>query len=420
MCSGYFDYKGGHRPNFQGEENFKGDIIHPQEWPEDFDCQNKKVVVIGSGATAVTLVPSLAHDANHVTMLQRSATYVSSWPSVDRVAKLMFLLLPARLAHYLARIKNTLVMEMHYKLAMRWPKLYKRALLCHLRRELGGKMVQSCFNPSYSPWEQRVCLVPDGDFFEAIRSGKASVVTDTISSFTENGVELNSGSKLEADIVVTATGLQMVSVGGSDMEFTIDGKPIDFSSLWSYKGVAYSGVPNLAANYFSYVSKSWTLRAELTSQWVCKLLNHMEGVGAQVCEPSLHLVERSSMAQHPFITGFSPGYMQRMMPKLPKQGNCAPWVRSECYRTECKWLLTDPCDDGTMIFFKGATAATNGSRNPRREWVSSVNPGKGGAGSTTFAPGGWKLAGVVTAVTSLAWYLLWEHWQWFHPSRATL
>ena len=362
MCSGYYSYKGGYKPKFPGEEQFQGSVVHPQKWPKDLDYSNKKVVVIGSGATAVTVVPSMAKTAEHVTMLQRSPTYVASWPSVDKVAKILFSVLPQSVAHLLARKKNSLVNEAHYKLATNFPQLYKSALLSWVEKEVGKEETQQNFTPSYLPWEQRACLVPDGDLFQAIRSGKASVVTDTISSFTENGIELKSGHTLDADIIVTATGLQMVPVGGSDMHFTIDGKPVDFSSLWSYKGVAYSGVPNMAASYFSYVSKSWTLRAELTSQWVCKILNHMEGVGAQVCEPRLSLKDLS-MTKHPFVTGFTPGYMQRMMPKLPKQGDCFPWMRSEDYRTEHKWLLVAPCDDGAMTFFNGPSAVGSTSRS---------------------------------------------------------
>ena len=376
MCSGYYSYKGGYKPDFPGKKMFQGTIIHPQEWPQDLDYSNKKVVVIGSGATAMTLVPSMAKTAEHVTMLQRSPTYVATWPSVDKVANILFAVLPQSCAHFLARKKNSLINEVHYKLAMTFPLACKSALLSLVKKEVGKEEVQNNFTPAYLPWDQRACLVPDGDLFKAIRSGKASVVTDTICSFTETGIKLASGSSLEADIVVTATGLQMVNVGGSDMKFTIDGKPMDFSSLWSYKGVAYSGIPNMAASYFSYVSKSWSLRAELTSQWVCKILNHMESVGAQVCEPKLCTEEHFSMRKHPFITGFSPGYMKRMMPSLPKQGDYVPWMRSEDYRTECKWLLGDSCEDGVMTFIPGegaAVTATTATDGFRREHVVHVN-----------------------------------------------
>ena len=359
MCSGYYSYKGGHKPNFPGEEQFQGTVVHPQKWPKDLDYNNKKVVVVGSGATAITVVPSMAKTAEHVTMLQRSPTYIASFSSVDKIAKILHSFLPDKTVHAVVRKKNIIVAELHYKLARLFPQAYRAAALWHATKQVGSDETQQNFTPSYLPWEQRACLVPDGDLFEAIRSGKASVVTDTISSFTENGIELKSGHTLDADIIVTATGLQMVPVGGSDMKFTIDGKPIDFSSLMSYKGVAYSGVPNMAASYFSYVSKSWTLRAELTSQWVCKILNHMEAVGAQVCEPRLSLKD-FSMTKHPFLTGFTPGYVQRIMPKLAKQGDCFPWMRSEVYRTDCKWLLGTSCDDGVMTFFSGASADSSG------------------------------------------------------------
>ena len=362
MCSGYYSFKGGYKPNFPGENHFQGTVVHPQKWPKDLDYSNKKVVVIGSGATAVSLVPRMAKEAKHVTMLQRSPTYIVSWPSVDKIAKILHCILPDKIAHALVRKKNIMIFETQYKFARLCPQACRAALLWLTKQQIGPEESQKNFTPSYMPWEQRACLVPDGDLFQAIRSGGASVVTDTISSFTENGIELKSGSKLDADVIVTATGLQMVPVGGSDMKFAIDGKPLDFSSLLSYKGVAYSSVPNMAASYFSYVSKSWTLRAELTSQWVCKILNHMEAVGAQLCEPRLSLKD-FSMTKHPFITGFTPGYMQRMMPKLPNQGDCFPWMRSEDYGTERKWLLVASCDDGAMTFFAGASADSSGEDN---------------------------------------------------------
>ena len=363
MCSGHYNHKVGHKPTFPGEEQFQGTVVHPQKWPEGLDYSNKKVIVIGSGATAVTLVPWLAKEAKQVTMLQRSPAYIVSWPSFDRIAKILHSVLPYKTAHAVVRKKNIMVAEFYFKLAKLCPQAFRAALLWLETKEVGSEETQKNFTPSYMPWEQRLCLVPDGDFFEPIRSGKASVVTDTISTFTESGIELQSGSKLDADIIVTATGLQMVPVGGSDMKFAIDGKPIDFSSLWSYKGVAYSGVPNMAASYFSHVSKSYTIRAEMTSQWVCKILNHMESVGAQVCQPRLSLSTELSMKKRPFITEITPGYMQRIMPKLAKQGDCFPWMRSEDYRTDHRWLFVAPCDDGAMTFFNGPSAVGSTSRS---------------------------------------------------------
>ena len=362
MCSGYYSYNGGHRPTFPGEEKFQGTIVHPQEWPQDLDYRNKKVVVIGSGATAITLVPNLAKSAKYVTMLQRSPTYVVPWPSIDNIAKFLFAVFPASLAYLLVRKKNIFIAELHRKVACVFPQLYKLALLSCTMKEVGREEVRKNFTPSYLPWKQRVCLSPDGDLFKSIVSKKASVVTDHVSSFTEDAILLKSGTKVEADIVVAATGLHMVSPGGENMKFTINGNLVDFSSLLSYKGVAYSGVPNMAASYFSYVSKSWTLRAELTSQWVCRLLNHMESAGAQVCEPSLFSSAGQPVTTRcPFMTDFSPGYMQRAASKLPKQGNNAPWIRSQCYRTECNWLLLDPCDDGVMTFSPSVAAAAANS-----------------------------------------------------------
>jgi len=351
MCTGYYSYKGGYKPHFPGEETFQGTIVHPQEWPEGLDYSNTKVVVIGSGATALTLVPSMAKTAEHVTMLQRSPTYVASLPSVDKVAKFLLSVFPGRVASFLVRQKNMLISAISYNLAMAMPNLYQSVLLAGVKNEVGTEELQANFLPSYLPWKQRLCLVLDGDFFEAIRSRKASVVTDTVSSFTEAGVTLGSGSHIEADIVVTATGLQTGLFGGGDIKFVVDGRPVDFSRTWSYRGVAFSGVPNMAASYFSYVNKSWTLRADLTSQWVCKLLNHKAATRAKVCKAMLR-PQDFSMTQRPEVPpGFNPGYINRTLHTMPKLGDHEPWVRSHSYMRDCKVLLNDSFNDGVMHFF---------------------------------------------------------------------
>ena len=262
MCSGYYSYKGGYTPDFPGMADFKGQIIHPQAWPEDLDYRGKKVVVIGSGATAMTLIPAMADTAGHVTMLQRSPTYVVSRPDTDRVANALRAVLPEKAAYSLTRSKNVALQQWIYKQTRTQPEKVKARLLGMVRKELGPDYdVDKHFTPSYNPWDQRLCLVPNSDLFKAIRSGQASVVTDEIVTFTEGGIELASGEVLDADIIITATGLQLVTLG--EMDFVVDGEPVDFAKTWTYKGFAYSDIPNLASS-FGYINASWTLRADLT------------------------------------------------------------------------------------------------------------------------------------------------------------
>jgi monooxygenase len=354
MCSGYYSYRGGHRPEFPGAERFAGTIVHPQEWPEDLAYQGKRVVVIGSGATAMTLVPAMAPDVEHITMLQRSPTYVVSAPDVDKIANRLRKVLPPELAYRITRWKNVGFQQMVYRKTRTQPDKVKAKLLKMVRKELGPDYdVDTHFTPSYDPWDQRLCLVPNSDLFVAIRSGKASVVTDEIRTFTETGIELRSGDHLDADIIVTATGLELVTLG--EMDVVVDGEPVDFSQTYTYKGFMYSDVPNLASS-FGYVNASWTLRADLICEYVCRLLNHMRSTGTAQCTPRLRPSDRA-MPQRPWIEDFSAGYMQRVMHRMPKQGDREPWTNPQNYRADAKRFRHEPVDDGVMQFTVAPVAA---------------------------------------------------------------
>ena len=349
MCSGYYSYKKGHTPEFTGRERFKGTIVHPQEWPLDLDYAGKRVVVIGSGATAVTIVPSMADKAAHVTMLQRSPTYMVSRPDHDVLANRMRKVLPPKVAYNLTRFKNTWRQQLVYNKTRTDPNKVKQLLLGGIQLELGADYdIAKHFTPAYNPWDQRLCLVPNGDFFKAMREGKASVVTDHIASFTETGIQLASGEHLDADIIVTATGLELVTLG--EMDFFVDGNQVDFAKTWTYKGFAYSDIPNLAST-FGYINASWTLRSDLTAEYVCRLLNHMRKKGVVQCTPRLREQDRN-MKERPWIDGFSSGYMQRMMHRMPRQGDHEPWINPQNYRRDKKMFKHSPIDDGVMQFSK--------------------------------------------------------------------
>jgi cation diffusion facilitator CzcD-associated flavoprotein CzcO len=349
MCSGYYSYKKGHTPEFAGRERFKGTVVHPQDWPTDLDYAGKRVVVIGSGATAVTIVPSMADKAAHVTMLQRSPTYMVSRPDHDVMANRMRKVLPEKMAYNLTRFKNTWRQQLVYNKTRTDPDKVKQLLLGGIKMELGADYdIAKHFTPSYNPWDQRLCLVPNGDFFKAMREGKASVVTDHISSFTETGIQLASGEHLDADIIITATGLELVTLG--EMDFFVDGNQVDFAKTWTYKGFAYSDIPNLAST-FGYINASWTLRSDLTAEYVCRLLNHMRKKGMEQCTPRLREQDRN-MKERPWIDGFSSGYMQRMMHRMPRQGDHEPWINPQNYRRDKKMFKHSPIDDGVMQFSK--------------------------------------------------------------------
>ncbi len=347
MCSGYYSYKGGYEPEFAGRERFSGPIVHPQDWPADLDYHDKNVVVIGSGATAVTLVPAMAPDAKHVTMVQRSPTYMVSRPSVDPLAKRLRRFLPDRAAHRITRRININLADKVYRATRTRPERVRNVLLGLVRKEMGPDYdVDKHFTPTYDPWDQRLCLVPDSDFFKAVKSGAASIVTDTIDTFTETGIALASGEHADADIIITATGLQLVTLG--EIDFVVDGKPVDFADTWTYKGLAYSGVPNLVSS-FGYINASWTLRVDLTCKYVCRLLNHMSTTGTTQCTPTLR-PEDAGMPARPWIDDFSSGYISRITALMPKQGDRPPWLNPQRYLLERKQLRRDPIDDGVMRF----------------------------------------------------------------------
>jgi cation diffusion facilitator CzcD-associated flavoprotein CzcO len=324
-CAGYYKYAQSHVPEWTGMKRFKGPLVVPQFWPENLDYSGKRVVVIGSGATAVTIVPAMAEKAAHVTMLQRSPTYMVSRPGQDELANRLRKLLPAKLAYDLVRTRNVLLQLLFYKLARSRPEKTKERLLALLRPELPeGFDIKKHLTPRYAPWDQRLCLVPDNDFFKALKSGAASIVTDEIESFTETGLQLKSGAVLEADIIVAATGLELENVGG--IKLVVDGSPVVFGEKFLYKGMMYSGVPN-CANVFGYTNASWTLKADLTCAHVCRLLNHMDKNGFAQVTPRL---ADPAMKPAPWVD-FSSGYIQRATATLPKQGLRAPWKLHQNY-----------------------------------------------------------------------------------------
>jgi cation diffusion facilitator CzcD-associated flavoprotein CzcO len=329
MCSGYYNYEHGYLPEFKGRERFGGQIVHPQFWPEDLDYAGKKVVVIGSGATAMTLIPEMAKDVEHIVMLQRSPTYVISFPDEDIVANGLRAILPEKWAYAITRWKNINFQQFMYGQTRKRPETVKRMLLRKVRKELGRDYdVEKHFTPAYDPWDQRLCLVPNNDLFVAIRSGKASVATDHIDTFTETGILLESGEELEADIIVTATGLDLLVLGG--VEFVVDGEPVDFANTMTYKGMMSSNVPNLVST-FGYINASWTLRADLIAEWFCRLVNHMDTIGARQCTPTPS-DEDADASLKPYIMNFSSGYIQRVLDQLPKQGDRPPWSNPQTGR----------------------------------------------------------------------------------------
>jgi cation diffusion facilitator CzcD-associated flavoprotein CzcO len=344
MCSGYYRYEAGYTPDFPGVERFAGRIVHPQKWTNDIDYAGKRVVVIGSGATAVTLVPEMAKTAAHVTMLQRSPTYVVARPQEDRIANWLRRHLPPMAAYGLTRWKNVLLGMMFFNFCRRMPNAMKRQILKAVRQELGPDFdIDKHFTPRYNPWDQRMCLVPNGDLFQSIREGHTSVVTDHIETFTEKGLKLRSGLELEADLVVTATGLDLQVLG--NLQLAVDGRDVDLSRTLNYKGMMYSDLPNLASA-FGYTNASWTLKCDLTCEYVCRLLNHMDRHGYRQCTPRN---TDPSIAEMPWID-FTSGYVQRSLAKFPKQGSRAPWRLYQNYALDLMKLRFASVDDGVMEF----------------------------------------------------------------------
>jgi monooxygenase len=344
MCSGYYRYDEGYTPDFEGAESFEGDIVHPQHWPEEIDYDGKRVVVIGSGATAVTLVPAMAERAAHVTMLQRSPSYIVSLPAEDPIANFIRRVLPAKAAYSLVRWKNVLMQTLFFQLSRRRPRLVKALIRKAVENRLPpGYDVDTHFKPRYNPWDQRLCLVPDDDLFEAIGTGSASVVTDRVETFTEKGLRLASGAELEADLIVTATGLQLLPLGG--MEMAVDGRDVELPKTMGYKGMMLSGVPNMAMA-LGYTNASWTLKCDLTHEYVCRLLNHMDERGYRQCTPENN---DPSITEEPFID-FSSGYILRSIDKFPKQGSRQPWRLHQNYARDILGLRLGEVDDGVMVF----------------------------------------------------------------------
>ena len=344
LCSGYYNYAAGYTPEWPGVGDFAGQLIHPQFWPENLDYAGKRVVVIGSGATAVTLVPEMAKTAAQVTMLQRSPTYVVSRPAADAVADWLRRNLPAGLAYKLVRLKNVSLGALFFRMARNKPAKVKSQLIDMVRGHLGPDYdVETHFTPRYNPWDQRLCLVPDADLFDAIKAGRADVVTDTIETFTAAGIRLASGVELPADIVVTATGLDMQLAGG--MAFSVDGVPTPLNEALSYKGMMFSDVPNLVS-VFGYTNASWTLKADLTSEYACRLLNAMAAKGMRQCTP---LRGGAAIDPAPFLD-FSSGYVARGVGRFPKQGVEKPWRVDQNYMKDVLAIRYGKVDDGRMAF----------------------------------------------------------------------
>jgi monooxygenase len=350
MCSGYYRYDEPHTPEFKGRERFRGPIVHPQFWSEDIDYADKRVVVIGSGATAVTLVPALAERAAHVTMLQRSPSYVVALPWEDPIARVLRRVLPAKAVYPIVRWKNVLLTTLVFQLSRRRPRFVKGLIRKAAERQLPkGYDIDTHFRPDYNPWDQRMCLVPDGDLFRAIGKGSASVVTDHIDTFTEDGIRLASGEELEADLIVTATGLNLVPLGG--MEMAVDGREIALPETVGYKGMMLSGVPNLAVA-LGYTNASWTLKCDLTCEYVCRLINYMDEHGYAQATPNN---SDPSITTEPFID-FTSGYVLRAIDKFPKQGSKAPWRLYQNYARDIVALRYGSLDDGAMEFSKPTPA----------------------------------------------------------------
>ncbi|MBI1764872.1 MAG: NAD(P)/FAD-dependent oxidoreductase [Acidobacteria bacterium] len=354
MCSGYYSYDNGYAPDFPGAEQFQGTLIHPQHWPENLDYAGKRVVVIGSGATAVTLVPAMAETAAHVTMVQRSPTYMVALPSSDFIANTLRRVLPESLVYMLTRWKNTLFGILIYQLSQRRPEFVKRLIKDQVRKALGSDFdVERHFTPPYNPWDQRMCLVPDGDMFIAMREKRASIVTDLIETFTPTGIKLKSGEQLDADIIVTATGLNLVSLGG--IEVTVDGQTAQTNKSVAYKGSLLTGIPNLAF-VFGYTNASWTLKADLICTFVCRLLNYMDKHGYRQVTPHLN---DPAVEDLPLLN-LTSGYILRAMDRFPRQGSKLPWRLYQNYVLDTLMIRFGSLKDEALEFKRAELPAKVG------------------------------------------------------------
>ncbi|BAT58205.1 FAD-containing monooxygenase EthA [Variibacter gotjawalensis] len=343
-CSGYYDYAGGYMPGWPGMDTFAGTIAHPQKWPEELDYTGKRVVVIGSGATAVTLVPAMSEKAAHVTMLQRSPTYIIARPAEDAIANFLNRVLPRRIAGSLTKWKNVARQQYYYRMMRKKPAFAKGALIHLAKQQLPeGYDVAKHLTPRYNPWDERLCLVPDGDLFRVIRDGKAAIETDTIETFMPTGLKLASGKEIPADIIVTATGLNVQLLGG--MQLTVDGKPVELGKTVSFKGAMFSGIPNLALA-FGYANASWTLKADLSSAYLCRLLNHMDARGYAAVMPREMPIVDDAAAMLPLQSG----YIKRSMHLMPKQGAEAPWKANHNYMLDVFEFRFGKVDDAALVF----------------------------------------------------------------------
>ncbi|MDC3381837.1 NAD(P)/FAD-dependent oxidoreductase [Gammaproteobacteria bacterium] len=345
LCGGYYSYDKPYMPDFPGMDEFNGRVIHPQFWDESLDYSNKKVVVIGSGATAVTLVPAIAESAKQTTMLQRSPSYVISAPAEDSWNNVLNKIFPVKFTYFAIRWKNILRTIIGFYLSRKYPERIKERLINLVREELGQDFdVEKHFTPSYKPWDQRMCLVPDGDLFSAIKDNRANVVTDTIDTFTPTGILLNSGNEIEADIIISATGIELNAL--NDINVSVDGVKVEANRKLSYKGMMLSGVPNLAIS-FGYVNSSWTLRADLTCEYVCRLINTMDKEGCAACSPEEDL---NALVEDDYID-FTSGYVQRALDRLPKQGKKSPWRNYQNYLLDIFYVRLFSIKDSTLRFY---------------------------------------------------------------------
>lgn len=345
MCTGYYNYEKGYTPDFKGLNEFQGKIVHPQHWPENLDYEGKNIVVIGSGATAATIVPELSKRANEVTMLQRSPTFFVSYPDIDLFANRLRKLLPLKLAYSIIRLRNVFFQQLLYRFCRKYPKLSKKILLKKVSKALSQEDVKKNFTPNYNPWEQRMCLIPNGDLFDSIKNNGVSVVTDEIDSFTSKGLITKSSKNIDADIVVTATGLNLQQFGGA--QILVDNQIINPSDTMTYKSMMFTGIPNFA-NTFGYINASWTLKADLTCEYVCRLINYMEKNDLQSCVPKkpFDVEEQKDW----LASEFSSGYIQRAVHLFPKTGNKSPWTNNQNYFKDFYEIKFGKVNDGSFIF----------------------------------------------------------------------
>ena len=359
-CTGYYNYDAGHRPHFPGEERFGGRMVHPQHWPEDLDYAGKRVVVIGSGATAVTLVPAMTDKAAHVTMLQRSPSYVFSLPDTDRIAMWLGKVMPASWAYSITPTRNIAIQRGLYIACRRWPNTMRRLLINQVRKRVGPDFDMRHFTPDYMPWDERLCAVPDGDLFKALRAGSASVVTDHIDTFTETGIRLKSGEEIAADIIITATGLDVQMLGGIDL--SVDDTPRPINGQLTYKGVLMEDVPNFAW-LFGYTNAPWTLKSDIAGRYLCRLFRYMDENGYVVAVPR---DEAGSETDEGILDSLQSGYVQRAKHTLPRQGRALPWKVLMHYGKDRKMLTNGPVDDGHLRFERARSDNAGQSGSPER------------------------------------------------------